>query len=423
MKKLTFFLTFLCPFLGFAQFNLDGQMLQRAEYRNGFSNLIENGQEPAAFIAHRVRLQASYSLEKFKFYASIQDVRTWGNTPQVKATDGFLSLHEAWTELNINDKWSLKLGRQELNYDNFRFLGNLDWALQGRSHDFLLVKYEKEKQKIHFGGGFNQQDQRLNSTTYTLANQYKTAQFFRYENQWNNFQLSFLFWNDGRENAGKNLFRQTIGFPTIKYQMGNTTFSAFYYHQLGKTQQNKEINGFDANFQIKHQIDINKESNKKLQLVGGFEIISGTAGNESTKSSSFSPLYGTNHLFNGYMDWFFVGGTFENNVGLQDYYLKARYDFSQKFFVQSDVHYFATQAKAYRNNQEIDAYLGTEIDFSLGYVFTDAVSLQAGYSQFLTSSSAEYLKGAVNPQSTQNWAYMMLIIRPTMKNKFIGILL
>ncbi|WP_339648546.1 alginate export family protein, partial [uncultured Salegentibacter sp.] len=120
----------------YAQFNVDGQIVQRGEYRHGYGKLIEENQDAAAFIAQRARINVQYELEKFKFYVSIQDVRTWGNTPQVKANDNFLSLHEAWAETFLTDNFSVKLGRQELNYDNFRFLGNLDWALQGRAHDF-----------------------------------------------------------------------------------------------------------------------------------------------------------------------------------------------------------------------------------------------------------------------------------------------
>jgi hypothetical protein len=82
---------FVIPKLSFSQFSVDGQIVQRAEVRNGAGRLIGADQDPAAFIAHRVRLQTRYEMEDFTFYVSIQDVRTWGNTPQTKATDPFLS--------------------------------------------------------------------------------------------------------------------------------------------------------------------------------------------------------------------------------------------------------------------------------------------------------------------------------------------
>ena len=89
----------------YAQFKIDGQILQRSEFRNGFGRLISEDQKPFAFIGHRARLQAAYEMENFTFYMSIQDVRVWGNTPQVKASDNFLSLHEAWAIAKISDTW------------------------------------------------------------------------------------------------------------------------------------------------------------------------------------------------------------------------------------------------------------------------------------------------------------------------------
>src|SRR5690606_30701790 len=119
---ISFFATLLLLFVNLnfasAQFNIEGQLVQRGEYRHGFGKMIPDAEDPAVFIGQRARLQAGYSLEKFKLYMSVQDVRTWGNTPQIKATDPFLSVHEAWGETWLDSHWSIKLGRQELNYDN-----------------------------------------------------------------------------------------------------------------------------------------------------------------------------------------------------------------------------------------------------------------------------------------------------------------
>jgi hypothetical protein len=414
-----------------AQFNLDGQFLQRAEYRNGYNSILAENQEAAVFITQRARLQAGYKAEKLNFFVSIQDIRTFGSTPQIKATDGFLSVHEAWAETNLTEKLTLKVGRQELNYDNFRFLGNLDWAMQARAHDFALLKYEKDKAKFHLGFGFNQQEMKLSGTTYTLANQYKTAQMARYENEFGKLSVSLLLWNEGREQGGKHFYRQTFGIPTLRYKMNNTTFSAFFYGQAGKTIQDKTISAYNVNFQIKHQINFaeaqegESEPAKNLQFAAGFEMLSGTKTTETTKSNSYAPLYGTNHAHNGYMDLFFVGGAFENSVGLNDFYAKIRQRYSARFFAQLDFHFFQSNAAAYNANQEeLSKGLGSEIDFSFGFNLNKSVSLQGGYSQFFAGDTYKALKvpAGVEIKSSQNWAYLMLVVRPTMKNKFVGIL-
>ncbi|SHN25483.1 hypothetical protein SAMN04488057_11428 [Cyclobacterium lianum] len=418
----------------FGQFKLDGQLIQRAEFRNGFSKLIPENQSPAGFIAQRARLQASYQSEPVNFYMSIQDIRVWGNTPQVKLTDTFLSVHEAYAELPIGDSWKIKLGRQELNYDNFRFLGNLDWALQARAHDFALIKQEQGNRKIHFGAGYNQDAMHLSGNLFETTNQYKYAQLFRYENKWEKLQLSMLFWNDGRQyierdNTGTIIqdevyHRQTIGLPTVKYQFGQTLLTGFYYQQFGKDPMGRKSSGYDINVQASQQIPL-KSQGKKLKFAAGIEILSGTPTNDLSENKSFSPLYGTNHLYNGYMDLFYVGGTHENNVGLTDIYLKGRHDFNPSFFIQTDAHFFSSQADVYTNfvsGELMDKRLGTEIDLSFGLVFNQAISLQGGYSQFFHSDTMEHIHANGQLKNLQNWAYLMLIVRPTMPNKFIGIL-
>ncbi|WP_218937553.1 MULTISPECIES: hypothetical protein [Antarcticibacterium] len=98
-----FFFTgiFLFSISLYAQFRLDGQLVQRAEYRHGYNSLFNEGDEAAKFIGQRARLHARYQTEDFHFFVSVQDIRVWGNTPQIKLTDGFLSVHEAWAETSL----------------------------------------------------------------------------------------------------------------------------------------------------------------------------------------------------------------------------------------------------------------------------------------------------------------------------------
>lgn len=414
----------------YAQFNVDGQIVQRGEYRHGYGKLIEENKEAAAFIAQRARINVQYELERFKFYVSVQDIRTWGNTPQVKATDNFLSLHEAWAETFLSDNFSVKLGRQELNYDNFRFLGNLDWALQGRAHDFALLKYEKGANKLHAGAGYNQDNQSLNGNFFSTPNQYKVAHFLRYENFQGNFKFSVLFWNNGlqyseRDNNNEIInsdihYRQSLGFPTLKYQLGNTSLSGFYYHQFGRDQQGRDVNAFDASAQISQNLPIDSENGQNLRLTLGIELLSGTdPTSNAAENNSFSPLYGTNHAHNGYIDMFYVGGRHENSIGLRDIFLRLRYDMSQKLFMSLNTHSFNSYTP-YSNNE--DVHLGYETDLAMGFILNRSVSLQAGYSQFFQSNSLESLQNVQNPAGLQNWGYLMMIYRPTMKNRFIGLL-
>lgn len=441
MKK-SFFPHTICLLLLFAggftiparsQFKIGGQLVQRGEFRNGYGQLLPETSDPAAFISQRFRLQAAYQFDKVVLFTSIQDIRTWGSTSQANVTDGFLSVHEAWAEIHFDTSWSVKLGRQELNYDNARFLGNLDWALQGRSQDFALAKYEKNNFKLHFGAGYNQDAEALSGNIFNNTSQYKTAQMVHYENKFGKLDVAVLFWNNGKQYVtrdslnvitGKGIrFSQTIGISAIKYSLKNTTLSGFYYHQLGKDVKNKDINAFDASLQVSQLFNNNDRKKNLVRVTLGAELLSGTANNSTAnKNFSFSPMYGTNHSHNGYMDMFYVGGRNENSTGLEDFFLLAKYEVNPSFFISANGHLFSTYADYYTGSTKLDKMLGTELDATIGYVLTQSVSFQAGYSQMFGTSTLEKLQNVSKPGATQNWAYLMIIIRPGSDKKFIGLM-
>ena len=405
------------------QFEVNGQILVRSEYRHGYSTPIEDTLDPAGFIAHRARIQAAYTTKHVRLFMSIQDVRTWGSTSQANISDGFLSVHEAYGEILFNEKWSLKLGRQELNYDNVRFLGNLDWALQARAHDFALLKYEKDKAKLHVGGGFNQIGQATSGNFFSTPNQYRSAQLVRYENALGKLDYSALFWNESRQNQADSSihFMQTIGIPTLRYPMGNTTLSGFLYYQFGRDVQGKSVSAYDASAQVSHLFSLNEGRGSSFRITAGAEIISGSRANQSN-NTSFSLQYGTNHPHNGYMDWYFVGNNWQNSFGLTDLFLRSRYTHNSSLWFQADVHSFSSQAAPTDAlGESLHKYLGAEVDLVMGYLINESISVQAGYSQYFMSSTTEALQG-VSLSNTQNWAYVMLVFRPGSDAKFIGLL-
>lgn len=72
------------------------------------------------------------------FTLRLQDVRTWGeetDTLNDFHADGF-DAHEAFVVVPVfDDELSLKLGRQEIVFDNHRLVGNVGWTQRARSFD------------------------------------------------------------------------------------------------------------------------------------------------------------------------------------------------------------------------------------------------------------------------------------------------
>ena len=410
-----------------AQFMVGGQYFARGEYRNGYGGLRAKGQAPFIGVGQRARIHFQFATGKASFFVSVQDVRVWGSAPQANSGDGFLSVHEAYAEVPLGELWAAKVGRQELNYDNARFLGNLDWALQARSHDFALVKFERGQVKLHFGAGYNQANCALANTPFTINNQYKAAQFVHYENVLGPLSFGLLFWNNGLEQNDqgkvKTRYVQTVGIPKLEMGSGGFAFSGFYYHQSGRDISNSKVDAHDASVQASYKTVLNAEKGKKIQATLGGEILTGTSQQANGSiNRSYVPFYGTNHAHNGYMDFFYAGGRHAHSLGLQDYFLRARFDPANKVFLSVNTHRFFTAANAYAGNARLGKTLGTELDFTIGFIANEVVSLQGGYSQLFASEVLEAISGEANPALVQNWGYVALLVRPNMKNRFSGLL-
>ncbi len=168
-----------------AQFTLNGQIRPRFESRNGVGNLVPIGTKNADFISQRTRLIFGYKWDRLTVGASVQDVRVWGaDASSISNTDNRLFLHEGWAELtlankadttikvNLLDLMTLKIGRQELVYDDARLIGNLDWLQQGRRHDMALLKVVHRGWQVDLGFAYNQNTDAFGytNTSYVPAN-------------------------------------------------------------------------------------------------------------------------------------------------------------------------------------------------------------------------------------------------------------
>lgn len=403
-------------------FSINGQYMNRAEYRHGFSTLAAPDQEAAFFISQRARVMTSLKFQDAEIYVSIQDIRTWGSTANAAIDNaGLLSVHEAWVALPLNKKFALKMGRQEIAYDEDRIFGSLDWLMQARRHDAAIIRFydSASNTQVHAGFAFNQDKEQLAGTIYTVPNNYKTFQYLYVNRPFGKIKSSFLFLNNGVQIQKPNVipveyttvFTQTFG-PRLVYKESSNKLSgnvAFYY-QTGTNNLNQSLSGYDLLAELAYDV------NRNLSLTGGLEILSGTdqVNAPAGRSRSFTPYYGTNHRFNGYMDYFYVGNHI-NSVGLNDYYIKGLVKGAKTLFGAA-MHLFYANASVENNDTPgavSDSKLGTELDITVVHKLKPGISFQGGYSQMFATQTMAYLKDVTDGhRQTNNWAYVMLILRP-----------
>lgn len=406
----------------YAQFSLSGEFRPRAEYRHGFKTLFTDADTAAWQISQRTRLNAQYKVDNLRFGLSIQDVRFWGETPQLVAGSNRMMMHQAWAEYGFSEHVSLKLGRMELVYDDARIFGNVDWAQQARAHDLALLKYEKNY-KLHLGIAYNQREDLLKGSMYGLGSNYKSMQFLWYNRSIGKLGMSVLFLNNGMErrfteqvngatvNKYKTVFSQTAG-THLNYKAGKLSAYGNFYFTGGKDVTERELKAINVMAGLDYSL------NKGFGLGAGWELMSGTSQKEKLDNpanyvnKSFNPFYGTNHKFNGFMDYFYVGNHI-NNVGLSNLFLNLSYKKGKGSYLIT-THFFSAAADVVKPGQPgqlLDKGLGTEIDFSFTYRLNYITTLSGGYSQLFATETMEVLKGG-SQKTTQNWAWLMISFRP-----------
>lgn len=452
MKASNAIVLFICLMIGSqakAQFKVDAELRTRGEVYHGFKALATKNQETGFSISQRTRLNFGYDSKWAELYVSFQDVRIWGDNPQLTiGGNGSTWLHQAFAVGKLAKWVDIKVGRQEIILDDHRIFGNVDWAQQARSHDAALLRfYPDSKTKILLGAAYNQTAPNLIGTLYTTPSNYKTMQFLWVNRSFGKVKMSLLFLNNGLQvNANDSLdfLGTSSSSNTISYSEKATYFSqtigvrggydgekfkaigAFYY-QLGNNgafkidSTNTSTSGEFAFNRTKlnamlARIDLMGKLGP-ITLDGGYEYQSGNSQvNPSTNDQAFNPFYGTNHKFNGLMDYFYVGNH-AKSVGLHDAFLGVTFT-HKGFFIGATAHYFiAANDVKDKNNPAatMNSALGAELDILTGYKFNDEISILAGYSNMFGTSTMEAIRGG-NKDALSNWAFLMVTFKPLLFN-------
>lgn len=408
----------------YAQFTLDGEFRPRTEYRNGYGSIIPDAADAGYAISTRLRLNTTYEFESYQFYMSLQDVMVWGENRQLKPEDSnnSLSIFQAWAAIKLGKGFSTKLGRQTLVYDDQRILGAVGWAQQARSHDAALLKYKKGTFIMDLALAFNQDFSTTTSnpsgfqsvgTAYNTTGffSYKTMQYLYLKQKWDSFSASALLMNNGFQNftvatnalvadGVSNLL--TLG-THLDYKKGSFAASFNGYLQTGERQNEVSVEGAYL-----VGLDLSYKVSKNVTIGLGGEHISGDDTSTTNKTEAFFPLFGTNHKFNGFMDYFYVGNH-ANSVGLTDIHASAKVNLGEKSSLLVKVLNF-------KGEQELtsgEKSLGTEVDLVFSKQF-NGYGLAIGYSQLLASEGMYELKGVTenDAANNQNWAWVQLTLKP-----------
>jgi len=407
--------------------NISVDMRTRAEFRHGYRNIPLKDTTPSFFINQRTRLNVDFKTKRLDFYASLQDTRVWGQqdpregqggsgTTTTPATTFPVYFYEIYAEPHFNDKWSVRIGRQKISYDNQRLFAENDWRLPANSHDAVRFIYNN---KINLNTellfAFNQSAENTFTTTYkpNVVN-YKDllVHYLNYKLS-KTFILTTINTMDGTQSAynTKTTYQRFTSGGRLEYQTYNWYATVAAYYQYGKDSSGKKLSAYYLQPELKY-------SSKTLSVRLGMEYLSGQD-STSSKDNNFVPLYGTAHRFMGNLDLF---TTFPGDVkggGLVNPYLFFQYT-KNKWTVRLENHlFYAHTGFALKGMPANNKYLGYENDWRINFKPTSVIDVEYGFCWAAVTNSMIEVRNSVkskddlsNYSKTPYWTYLSIRLTP-----------
>jgi hypothetical protein len=401
---------------------IDGEFRPRMEYRDGYCATLTDDKDPGLFTIQRTRLGLSFKNFRLKTRLTLQDSRTWGESgtnSEAVASSGATSIYEAWAELILTPGFSCQIGRQPLKYDDNRLFSASTWSNTGNAHDLALMKYAVANFQSNYGIAFNNDKAISSETAYSSAMKYRFMQFLWLSQNFNNgVTITAIGVDEGIQATTTDVKKMNmyhtytiggnVGYANEKCPV---SFLATAYFQAGKsstthTDANATVNRDDLSGYFT-ALKINYKILKNASLSLAADYFSGDDNTADSNCKTFKKLYGSDHSFNGYMDYWSTLDTW----GLTDYSVTARLGSDKKLMFETAYHYFNAAEKFNTNRGKA---LGSELDLTLTYVMDNTITIQGGWSTYFDNDNTKLIKNKSANASVRfpQWAYIMLNIKP-----------
>lgn len=407
------------------QFSLDAQLVTRGELRaGGFKADSLDKYRRTQFVLGKYRVTADYKRSWLEMKLSPQFAGIWGQG------GANISLYEGWANMQTKNGLFVKIGRQELEYDDERIIGNDDWTMTAPTHDVLKLGYDGESHKIHLMAAYNQNADSIETGISYYAGglqPYKNMQtlWYHYDTPKKMFGISLVGMNIGMQSINKNkpdvtYYQQLVGTYMAFHPKYWSLEGAFYY-QLGKEEHGLPIDAFMGS------VKATVRPSENYNIFAGYDYLSGdkffsvpAEGHlglvHHDKIRGFSAIFGSHHEFYGAMDFFYMKNYYHGfTPGLQNLYIGGNVSPVEGLSLNAAYHYYAIATDLdYLDSKT----LGHEVDFSASYAFSKAVSVSAGYTYMHGTETMVILQQIqeVTEQRKLHWGWLMLSVKPTLFN-------
>jgi hypothetical protein len=431
MKKSLIIVLLFCliaaPQLTFAQtVVIEGEIRPRTEYQDGYKTPVSTTNDPGIFTSQRTRLGLTFTSGVLTTQITLQDARVFGQYATA-STDATTGLYEAWASMLLVPGGSFTIGRQTVKYDDNRLFSAPAWSITGTTHDMAVFKYSINDFQAHFGMAYNNKSETAVETFYEPGSKFRSMGYLWLSGPaYKGFSLTGIVVDEGMQNTlglggtakyKKTGMNQAITYGgNLKYESADFPISglATAYFQSGKNFSGKSMKGKLL------ALKLNYTFTNFISASLGTDYLSGdNNGSTDGIQSNFKKLYGADHTFNGYMDYWNT----PLSQGLLDYYGSVTGKIGKKLTFEGGYHVFNAEY-AGKNAKKIDfgKDLGAEFDLLVTYKLNSWTSLQGGYCRYFLNNNTLIAKDLVTTANTYpairtpQWAYVMFTIKPTFLN-------
>ena len=400
--------------------DVGGSIRPRVEYADeGIQGMGANQSKTHTTMQSRVNVKGTVD-ENVSAFIQIQDVRTWGGEvasaapPSMTRTgtsvhSSGLDVHQAY--IVVKNVWdsgvNMKVGRQEMVFDEARLIGNIGWIQQAQAFDAARFDFKvggtgvtafyaqtqandshptmgqtivAGTQDGHFGGlrltwGLGEKGDRLTPYYYIVNN---TA---------NGFAAPTVTIYENLNVAGVYLQKH----------FGNVRFRFDGAYEFGPMSPTVDVNAY----MLTGALEWKTEGGNKIAL--WVDYLSGDNKPADTKSETFVIPYGTNHKFYGHIDKFLSNPT----AGLIDIALRTNWKLNDSTKLEVDLHNFSSAVSLAGGSSN----LGQEVDIDINHKLAANTSLRAGYSRYFAGNKVTNGGTTGNTTVDSNWAWVMMMTK------------
>lgn len=361
---------------------IDGQLRPRFVAHSGL-DFLGGTSEWRELVTQRARLGTTVEHSSgLNFAIQLQDVRIWGEEDStLDASAAGFDVHQAYAVLPLFESLEVKLGRQEITFDDQRLVGNRDWAQRGRAFDGGRLTWSPGHGR-HFIDLFYAKVQEAGqnpdgSTPPGRAGDKDFGGVHASLELFPDHVLSPVYLVNVEQAPGN--VRHTIGASgTGSY--AHFSYAVQSYYQYGK------MNGraIEAYLVAAHA-EYRAPTGLEPSVLARAEVLSG----DGTPQGTFDTLYATNHKFYGEMDFFLDISRDTQNLGLVDLGGQVGSNVVEGLRAQVDYHHFRSVQAAGDGDHDY----GHELDFKVIYRPMTHVTLRALYGVFIPRDAMRTVKG------------------------------